>query len=215
MGTTTRRQGLPFVWPTWLTGLLSGDKQCTWASWYRAHFKYEKRPDESFDFAAWSAAHQRLVNKRHAELEADGWTVTVEGQNDFRLKGQTALLSGKPDLVAVRGGEKKVIDCKTGKPRKSDWWQVLIYMTAIPRSRQDLSGLAGEVCYEDRRIDIQPEELTGERQDAIFALLRRLGSDERPRHVPSRFECQFCDVADCTERYAGDTEPQAVAVGEF
>ena len=34
--TTTPRHGLPFGWPTWLTGLLSGDTHCHGAAWVEA-----------------------------------------------------------------------------------------------------------------------------------------------------------------------------------
>lgn len=178
MSSTTKRHGLPYVWPTWVTGLLSGDKQCTFALWYRAHFKYEKRRDDSFDSAAWSAGHQQLLLRRVKELSADGWTCRVEGQNDFKLKGRTALLSGKPDILALRDGEVLVVDCKTGKPRNSDFWQVLVYMVAVPRTvpfKEPVTRFRGEVCYPHGSVVIDPEELTPEREEAIFAMLRTAG----------------------------------------
>jgi CRISPR/Cas system-associated exonuclease Cas4 (RecB family) len=214
MSATTPRHGLPFIWPTWITGLLSGDKQCEFAPWYRAHYRYEKRQDGTFDSAAWTAAHNALVKVRLAELLADGWTCTLEAQNDFRLKGKAALLSGKPDIVAVRGAEALVVDCKTGKPRNSDFFQVLIYMVALARTRPDLPTLRGEVCYSDHRIPIAADALTPEREAHIFAALRRVGGNERPRTTPSAQECAFCDVADCRDRVEKD-ESQTVSVGEF
>lgn len=215
MSSTTKRSGLPYVWPTWLTGLLSGDKQCQWALWYRAHFKYEKRRDDSFDSASWSAGHQALAMRRLKELSADGWTVKVEAQNDFRLKGKTALLSGKPDLIATRGNEALVVDAKTGRQRASDFWQVLIYMVAVPRSVPDIPRLRGEVCYEHTSVDIAPEELTPEREESIFAMLRLAGQDTAPAHTPSRNECRFCDIADCRERFNETAEEHFVEVANF
>lgn len=29
----------PFIYVTWLSGLLFGSKQCKWAVWYRAHYR--------------------------------------------------------------------------------------------------------------------------------------------------------------------------------
>jgi hypothetical protein len=212
MSSTTKRFGLPYVWPTWLTGLLSGDKQCTWALWYRAHFKYEKRRDDSFDSAAWSAGHQSLLLRRVKELSAEGWTCRVESQNDFKLKGRTALLSGKPDILAERNGEWLVVDCKTGRARNSDFFQVLLYMLAVPRSVAGIGRLRGEVCYPDRSVDVAPEALTPLHEESIFAMLRVAGQDEAPEHVPSANECRFCDVADCRERFKEAAEEQPVAV---
>lgn len=208
----TPRYGLPFIWVTWITGLLSGDKHCAFAPWYRAHYKYEKRDDPTFDSAAWSATHNEMVQQRKTQLEAEGWSVTLENQNAFKLQGRTALLSGKQDLIATRNGDTRVIDCKSGKKRDSDWWQVLLYILALRRLRPDLKAISGEVCYSDGPVLIQPEDLTPKREEQIFATLRLVGGDERPAHVPSKFECSFCDVAECTERWkAPAREPETVA----
>jgi hypothetical protein len=208
----TPRYGSCWIWPTWITGLLSGDKQCHFAAWYRSHYKYDKRQDSTFDSAAWTAQHNALVISRKDELEADGWTVTLEGQNDFKLKGKSAVLSGKPDIIATRNGQTLVVDCKTGKKRNSDWFQVLLYILALRRLRPELKAIGGEVCYSDGPVPVHPEDLTPEREEQIFAMLRLVGGDERPAHVPSKFECSFCDVAECTERWtAPDKEPETVA----
>jgi hypothetical protein len=34
---TAPRDG-SYIWVTWITGLMSADKQCEWAAWFRAHF---------------------------------------------------------------------------------------------------------------------------------------------------------------------------------
>ena len=196
MASSTHRP-FPFIWPTWITGLLAGDKQCRWAAWYRAHYRYEKRPDQNFDSAAWTASHNALVQRRKAALEADGWRVTLEGQNDFKLVGRTAVLSGKPDLLAFKDGQALVSDEKTGKKKNADFWQVLIYMLALPRKRSDLVRLRGEVVYsDDLVVPVAPEELTPQRSEQIFAMLRLVGGDEPPERVPSENECSFCDIAD-------------------
>jgi hypothetical protein len=213
---TTPRHGLPFIWPTWVTGLLSGDKHCAWSAWYRAHFRYEKRPDDSFDFAAWSADHNALVLRRKSELEAGGWSVSIEAQNDFRWKGQTAIVSGKPDLISTRGTDVLVSDCKTGRGRHSDWWQVLLYMAALRKVRPALPPARGEVVYPDQTILIAAEELTPDREAQLFAMFRSVAGDAAPARVPSAHECRFCDIADCPDRFVeaaeGAAETQAAEV---
>lgn len=207
---TTPRFGKPYIFVTWITGVLSGDRSCVYAPWLKAHFKYDKQPDENFNLAAWTADHTALVARRKAELETDGWTVTIEGQNDVRLKGNTALLAGKPDLIAVRGVEALVSDAKTGKQRHSDWFQILIYLFALPHVRPELVNgrrVSGEVVYRDHVIAVEPEELTETRREEIATMLRTIGSDERPAPVPSRNECRMCDIADCASRFVEIDEP--------
>lgn len=213
-----RRYGLPFVWVTWITGLLSGDKQCVWAAWYRANFRYPKRPDPTFDSAAWTSDHNALVHRRRDELAADGWAIAVEGQNDIKFKGQTAVLAGKPDLVASRGDDVLISDAKTGKQRASDWWQALIYMLALPRVRPLLASpehLAGEVVYGNVVVPVAARDLTSERREQIFALLRVMGADAEPPRTPSANECRFCDIADCPDRIDAAPEPEMAAAQEF
>lgn len=199
---TTPRTGKPYVYVTWLTGLLSGDKQCVWAGWFRAHFRYTKAVAKTFNAAAWSADHNRLVAMRRAELQADGWTVQTENENQFRLEGETAVLAGRPDLVAWRGDKALVSEAKTGCQRASDWWQVLIYLFALPKIRSNLRGLAGEVCYETARVPVAREELTDARRAQIAALVRRVASEGWPERTPSLAECARCDISrdDCPER---------------
>src|SRR2546426_12613973 len=54
------REG-PYIWVTWLSKLLAGEAHCEWALWFKAHHKYDKRLDESFDLASWAARHAELV----------------------------------------------------------------------------------------------------------------------------------------------------------
>src|SRR5438094_6799676 len=114
------RTGKPFVYTTWLTPLLAGEMQCQYAAWFRAHYQYAKRPDTTFNLAAWNAEHTKLLDRRRRELEADGWKVTLENVNAFRLNGATAILAGKPDLIASRNNSWLVVDTKTGQQRNKD-----------------------------------------------------------------------------------------------
>jgi hypothetical protein len=67
---TTQRNGLPYIWVTWLTKLLAGEDQCQYAPWFKAHFKFDK-VDRGFDLAAWTAEHAAMVRARAIELQRD------------------------------------------------------------------------------------------------------------------------------------------------
>ena len=145
-----------------------------------------------------------MVRARADELRGEGYTVFVEGQNKFSLKGKAATLGGVPDLVAVRDGQGLVVDCKSGKQRDSDAFQVLTYMLVLPLTHRACRGvsLAGEVQYRDSRLRIEPEKLDDELRALIRATIERVGGDAEPSRVPSLAECRFCDItaADCPER---------------
>lgn len=210
MATTARPA--PWCYVTWITGVLSGEKSCWFAPWLRSNFQIDKL-ERGFDFAAWAVEHTEMVTARARELQTEGWTVFLEAQNDFKLKGELATLSGKCDLVAVRGDEARVEDCKSRQQRNSDHQQVLIYMLALPllakAKRPSPMALAvagkrisGAVVYRDQRVEIRPEELTPAVKQRISDTVKRMGDPTRPPTVPSAAECRFCDVGpqDCQDR---------------
>lgn len=211
----TRRNGLPYIYVTWLAKLLGGH-QCLWSAWFKAHFKYDKFEEMASDLVKWNRDHNKLMATRRRELEEDGWTVTVEDANSFKLQGQTAVVAGKPDLVATKGDQILVVDGKTGRERESDIWQVLLYLFAVPKSRPDLKGdLVGEVFYKSgAAVTLTPAELTPERMNQVVSLIKVIGSDTPPPKTPSREECKVCNIgpADCPQRVQ---ERRPVAVGEF
>ncbi|MEI6451070.1 MAG: hypothetical protein WCP98_14170 [Actinomycetes bacterium] len=137
-------------------------------------------------------------------MKAEGYTVFVEDQNRFTLKGRAATLGGVPDLVALRGAEALVIDCKSGKQRGSDAFQVLTYMRVLPLTHAACRGvpLAGEVQYRDASLPIAPGQLTDELKGLIRGTIERVGGAAPAVKVPSFSECRFCDItaADCPER---------------
>lgn len=210
----TRRTGKPYIWATWLAKLLGGN-QCVWSAWFKAHFKYEKFEEQASDLAVWNREHTALMAVRRRELEEDGWTVTVEDANSFKLEGEVAVVAGKPDLVAVKGDRVLVVDGKTGRERDSDVWQVLLYLFAIPKSRRDLpKNLEGEVHYKTGDLALTPAELTPERLAQVVTLIRTIAVDAPPVKVPSRAECLRCNIGarDCPERV---TEEARTLVAEF
>ncbi len=122
-----------FIWPTWVTKLVAGENQCEWASWFRAHYKYDKKPS-NFNLALWTANHQALLRERRRGLIKLGYKVFIEDQNSFKfdvlipakenvertlagdLKNKTDAISftisGKADIVAIGEEEDAII---TGK----------------------------------------------------------------------------------------------------
>jgi CRISPR/Cas system-associated exonuclease Cas4 (RecB family) len=214
----TRRTGKPYIWVTYLSKLLGGN-QCLWSAWFKAHYRYQKYEVEAADLAEWNRDHSRLMRQRREEMEEAGWTVAVEDQNEFKLEGTSAVVAGKPDLIATLPGHVLVIDGKTGRERDSDYWQVLLYLFALPKSRPDLVGkLEGEVQYQrgDKRVTVKPSDLSPARLDDVVSLIKVIGSDEAPSRAPSREECKRCNIgfADCPERFK-ERAQAAVMASEF
>jgi hypothetical protein len=111
------RRGDPCIWVTWLTKLLSGESQCEWSAWFRAHHKDYDRLPTDLDVAAWTLEHGQLVRTRREQLLAESYEVFVEDDNAFKRVGKTGIIvSGKPDLVAFGDGTGIIEDCKTGRP---------------------------------------------------------------------------------------------------
>ena len=140
----------PYIWVTWLPRLLSGESSCEWASWFKAQhegWSWTRMPSD-FDQTSWLLNHTALLNQQHQRWEQRGYSVLTEGQNSFNLRGSSAVLAGKPDLVARRRDEVTVIDTKTGRPSPAHASQVLIYMYALPRALDRYRGLsiAGQVA---------------------------------------------------------------------
>ncbi len=195
----------PSIWVTWLARLMADEIQCHWAIWFRTHYKYEKL-SSNFDSAKWTAQHQALVRSRISELEAEGYTVSLEGENWFEITGRSfpVKVSGKPDIVAIAGQEGFVEDCKTGRRKNSDLYQVLIYLLLLPVSQPKCRGLrlSGRLVYPTEVIEIEADQM-GEEFKAQFREAIALLSNHIPaRKVSSFQECRFCDIPSqcCSER---------------
>jgi predicted RecB family nuclease len=200
-----------------LAKILSGDQSCRFNVWLKAHFDIATRKGD-FDFKAWKVDHTDLLNLRVQQLTADGWKCDVESQNYFKLVGATAVLPGKPDLIARKGARIKVVDIKTGRPQDAHGVQVAIYLTALPLvwKRAQLV-LDGEVCYADHIVDVS-QAMAESIAPKLFALLRALGSDVRPEPIPSQSDCRFCELrdADCPSRWTdSEAASQVVTVPDF
>jgi hypothetical protein len=212
---TPRRS--PYTWATWVTGLLAGDDQCQYAAWVKSHFTYEKRVrGDDFDLATWKAQHAVMVSERAAQLTAYGWSVSVEDQTKFPVRGAATTLAGQPDIVATKGDGVLVSDEKSGQRRAKDIWQVLLYIFTRPLSHPELvegKRLMGEVVYRDGVLPIAGGEFTDGHRARIVGVLQVVGGpiDTPPAATPSARECAFCDIAACQFRvHAMATEPRAV-----
>ena len=210
------RSNGPYIWTTTLSKLLTGESSCEWAAWFKARHdggSWAKQPSD-FDQTQWLLNHTALLNERRREWEERGYNVLTESQNSFNLRGKTAVLAGKPDLVARKGDEVVVIDAKTGRPSPSHDVQVMLYQYALPRVLERYKGLniAGQVAYRDHVVEVPAETVDDRFVRELGSLIRRLASETPARRVPSAGECRFCEItsADCPARVEGSS----VEVGE-
>lgn len=203
-----------YVWATWLTGLLSGDDSCRWQLWAKAHHTYDKRHDDSFDLVKWKAEHGEMVRGIVTEMKANGYTVLVEGQTKFTIKGRVVTLAGQADVLALLpDGSALVVDAKTGSRKAKDVWQVIVYQVALPLAGKVAEGakLHGQVRYRDGVVNVPPiDDVT---RAKVLAILAEAGSSIEPPRTPSAGDCRFCDIAACPDRV---TEPTPeVVTGAF
>ena len=102
--------------------------------WFNAHRQNWTKVPPDFNQAQWMLNHTELLNKRIAEWELSHYSVAIEGQNSFQLRGRSATLAGKPDLITQRDGQAVIVDVKNGQDSASHAVQVMIYLCAIPRA---------------------------------------------------------------------------------
>ena len=212
---TQLRDGLPYIWITWLAKILAGDSSCEWAAWFKARYdpaSWRKQARQNH-FQGWQLRHTALVSATARCLDEREYTVFVEDQNYFRLRGREAVLAGKPDIVAVKGNEGLIIDCKGGIPRPAHAAQVMLYMYAVPNalSQHDHVAFSGRVIYEDQEIKMESTMIDDAFIGNSVNAIRRLASEEPPPRAPSEPECRFCDISvgDCPDRVSS-----AAAEGE-
>ena len=200
------RRESTYVWVTWVNRLLSGEDYCEWSSWFRANYEgnsYKKEPS-NFDTAKWHMEHAELLLKTRQKFEDDGYEVFIQNQNRVRLQGQTAMLSGVPDLIGLSGSIGVVVDVKTGQPSPSHSTQVLMYMYALEKhdSRFKDVSVEGRIVYSDHDVFIPAGSVTEKFVSSLGSLMRRLSSKIPAVKVPSEQECAYCPITteDCEER---------------
>ena len=163
--------------------------------------------------------HTALLNERIANWTVGGYDVDIEAQNRFELRGRTATLAGRPDLIARREDNAVVVDAKTGHDSPSHAVQVMIYLYAIPRALERYRNLelSGQVTYRDHTIRVPAEAANDQFVKSLGALIRRVASETPARRVPSAQECRFCDIgpADCPERIDAELDRMETTTDDF
>ena len=206
----TTKRDQPYIWVTWLTKLLVGENSCEWAAWFRAHYTNFLRVPDDFDSATWQMNHTVLLNQERDRLQCEGHAVFVEKQNRFALRGRSATLGGKPDLIALAGDKGVIYDVKTGQPTASDHVQVMTYMYAVPRALGQFKnmGFDGMVVYRDHKVPIPASAVNKQFIDRLASLIRRISGEQPLLKTPSVMECGFCQISreECPERVESRSE---------
>ena len=200
----TKPREFPYIWATWLPRLLTGERSCEWAVWFKAHHQGYQRQPSDFDQARWLVEHTAALIQAKDLFRSPGYEISVEGQNSFQLQGKTATLAGRPDLIVRSPRHRLIIDVKTGQEQPWHYVQMMVYMYAVPRAMHDPRELdtAGEIHYTGRIQRVPQGGLDQGFIQSLVALIRRIAAAEAPSPVPSTRECAMCDitVADCPER---------------
>ena len=196
-----------------------GENSCEWAVWFKAHYQDWTRSPSEFNHAEWMLNHTALLNKRKANWKHGGFDVNIEGQNSFQLRGSSATLAGKPDLITQRDGQAVIVDVKNGQDSASHIVQVMIYLYAIPRALEPYRDLKlrGQVTYDDHTVRIPAEAVDDQFIRNLGALIRRLAYERPAKRVPSQQECRFCDISalDYPERVDEGSEPEGRTTSDF
>ena len=215
----TVQRDFPYIWATWLPRLLTGERSCEWAIWFKAHHRDWAQVPSDFDQTESLLTHSSLLNEKKSQWEARRQKVYVEGQNSFRLRGQSATLAGRPDLIVVRSNDALIIDVKAGREQPSHFVQIMIYMYALPRALPQFqhAKLAGEVVYPTGTRRVPMGSLHTQFKTDLGALIRRIAADKPAARVPSEHECRFCDITleDCTERIKTGSAPKGGTTDDF
>lgn len=219
---TEKRDGI-YVWVTWLPKLITGETNCHWSSWFKAHYTgYTKAPSD-FQLSVWQAEHNLHLSELVKERTELKESILKEHQNRFKVKRASGLtISGEPDLVTITTeGEYTVFDVKTGIPRHSDIIQVMLYMLLLPYSNSMYKNkqISGCVVYKEHRTQIPHSSIDQAFQNNVTYFLNILESPDPPPQTPNPMECRFCDITseDChfrTEEGEDEEEKGDSADGE-
>ena len=159
--------------------------------------------------------HTALVNRERDSLENIGYDVYTENQNFFRLKGSTATIAGKPDLIGEKPNEILISDAKTGYRSPSHRTQIQIYQYAVPKALLQFQGkqIQGQVRYPESYVGSPVSAVSAEFVGNLGALIRRLADETPARRVPSAQECRYCDInrEECPVRIDADHVPEGIS----
>ena len=209
----------PYIWATWLPRLLTGERSCEWAIWFKARHQGWNRKPSDFNQADWLAHHTALLNEHRDRWIQSGYEIRVENQNAFQLRGHSAILAGKPDLLVLNKNRILVIDFKTGQEQPWHKLQVMTYMYAMPKALPEYRHFkfAGEIVYNNRTERVPQGGIDQGFVQNLGSLIRRIAAPEPPVRVPSAAECRYCDITleDCSERIESVSYPCTQVTDDF
>jgi hypothetical protein len=199
----------PRISPLWLAGLLSGDVQCQWASWFRTHHEdWDRVETPGLPGLDWQTQYTVQLNGCIRRYEEQGYTVSNGAPNAYSLSLGDAVLSGRPDVIATKGDDCIVIDFPKGEANRSHELQAITHLYALPRAVERLRGMSprGELVYSREMVDIPADSVDREFIEKLYRQAERLASKEPLARVPSPDECWTCDItaSDCFERMEDD-----------
>ena len=203
---TTRTH--PYIWTTWLPRLLTGDNSCEWAAHFKAWNQGWEARFPPKDRVTWYNDRFRLLRARRDQLQRDGYDVYMEGQNTYRIHSDQAILSGRPDLMAIRDNEVLVSDIRTGQEQPWHPVQVMIHLYAIRRTvpQYEHANITGEVVYPDRIVPIRAGSPDPQFVLNLQQLISRIAAQSPAKRVPSAQECSVCWIGpdNCPDRIDSD-----------
>ena len=143
------------------------------------NFPYNRKPSD-FNQADWLARHTTLLNEHRDRWIQSGYDVRVESQNAFQLRGHSAILAGKPDLLVLNKNRILITDSKTGQEQPWHKFQVMTYMYALPMALPEYRDFkfAGEIVYNDRTERVPQGGIDQGFVRNLGSLIRRIAAPE-------------------------------------
>jgi hypothetical protein len=199
----------PYFWVTWLAELLSGTDNCEWKYWLKGHYNKVPKINREFDKATFNENHTAMLNETRDHFLSLGSQVFVEKR--WKIEGKSAIVAGSIDLITL--DPNLIIDTKTGRAKTSHSAQVKIYLLAA-----ELGAIPGISGVFKGLLKYSSDEYLVEGVDApfrerFFKLVRSLAENKERSKVPSKWECEFCDIQDCDSRFV--EEEKVFATSEF
>ena len=137
----------------------------------------------------------------------------------FQLRGHSAILAGKPDLLVLNKNRILIIDFKTGQEQPWHKFQVMTYMYALPKAMPEYRDFkfAGEIVYPNQTQRVPQGCIDQGFVRDLSTLIRRVAAPEPPPTTASASECRFCDITadDCPDRVDADAAPASGDTTDF
>ena len=116
----TRPRSAPYLYVTWISRPLVGEKNCLLAFWYKANNQGYPKASSDFNSAKWNMEHTDLMNELVEKLEEQGCQVFIESQNSFKVESPRSgvVISGKPDVIAVHPNGRVIRDNEICRSRQ-------------------------------------------------------------------------------------------------